>query len=69
LCADAAWLDELAVGATLAQPKIQNIGVLALGDENVRRLDVAVDNTLEMRGVYARSAGCGGLQCTERAMK
>jgi len=38
-------------GCNLGQPKIQNLGVLALGDEKVRRLDVAVDNTLGMRGV------------------
>jgi hypothetical protein len=46
-------------GCNLGQPRIQNLGVLALGDEKVRRLDVAVDNTLGVRGVSARLAGCG----------
>ena len=32
----------------LGQPEIQNLGVSALGDEDVSRLYVAVDNTLGM---------------------
>ncbi len=33
------------------QPKIQNLGVSALGHEDVRRLDVAVNDALGVRGV------------------
>jgi hypothetical protein len=35
----------------LGQAEIQNLGVLALGHKNVGGLDVAVNNTLRMRGV------------------
>src|SRR3982075_2164579 len=36
----------LAHGHHFRQPKIKDLGMSALGHENVRRLDVAVDNTL-----------------------
>ena len=35
----------------LRQPKVENLGVAALGDEDVRRLDVAVDDAFGMRGI------------------
>jgi hypothetical protein len=35
----------------LRQTKIQNLGVSAFGDKNVRRLDVAMHDTLGMRRV------------------
>ncbi len=33
------------------QPKIENLGVAALGNKNIGGLDIAVDNALGMRGV------------------
>src|SRR5712692_7033515 len=35
----------------LGQPEIEDLGVTALGDEDVRRLDIPVDNSLGMRGI------------------
>jgi hypothetical protein len=35
----------------LRQPKIQNLGVPSLGDENVRGLDVSVDDTCDVCGI------------------
>jgi hypothetical protein len=35
----------------LRQSEVQNLGVTTLGDENVRRLDVAMDDALRMRGI------------------
>src|SRR5262249_6145913 len=35
----------------LSQSEIENLGVTALGDENVRWLDVAMDDSFGMRGV------------------
>ena len=35
----------------LGQSEIENLGVPALGDENVRGLDVAVDDAFGVRGV------------------
>src|SRR5580658_6166065 len=35
----------------LRQPEVENLGVTALGDKDVRRLDVAVDDSLSMRGI------------------
>ncbi len=40
-------------GCDFGQPEIQHLGVPALGDKDVGRLDVAVDDTLRMRGVQA----------------
>ena len=37
-------LEELPASLDLRQPEIQNLGVSALGHEDVRRLDVAVDD-------------------------
>ena len=44
------WPRLIAVG-DLGQAEVQNLGVAALGDENVRGLDVAVNDSLGMRGV------------------
>ena len=35
----------------LRQPKVENLGVSALGDKDVRRLDVAVDDAFGVGGV------------------
>ena len=35
----------------LRQSKVENLGVSALGDKDIRGLDVAVDNTLRVRGI------------------
>ena len=40
-------------GRDFCQPEVQNFGVTALGDKDIRRLDVAVDN----------SFGVGGIEC------
>ncbi len=40
-------------GCYLGQPEIQHLGVPALGDKDVGRLDVAMDDTLGMRGVQS----------------
>ena len=37
----------------LGQPEIEYLGVPALGDKDVGRFDVAVDNALRMRGVQS----------------
>ena len=37
--------------AHLRQTEVENLGVAALGDEDVRRLDVAMDDALGVRGV------------------
>ena len=33
------------------EAEVENFGVAALGDENIRRLDVAVDDALGVRGI------------------
>jgi hypothetical protein len=38
-------------GRNLRQTKIKNLGVPALGDKNVRRLDVAMDDSLLVGGI------------------
>jgi len=38
-------------GRNLCQPKIQNLGVTACGNEDVRRLDVAMNDTFGVGGV------------------
>jgi hypothetical protein len=35
----------------LRQAEVQNFGMAALGDENIRRFDVAVDDPLRVRGI------------------
>jgi hypothetical protein len=40
-----------AAGSHFGQSEVENLGVAALGDENIRRLDVAVDNALGVRSV------------------
>jgi len=40
-------------GRRFRQPEIQNLGVAALGNKNIRRLDVAVDDALRMCGVQS----------------
>jgi hypothetical protein len=47
---NAIWLDEPLVGATFA-PEIKNLGVPALGDKNVGRFDVAMDDSLGVSGI------------------
>ena len=42
---DLGWL-ELAAVADFCQSEIENLGMVALGDENIRRLNVAMDNVL-----------------------
>ena len=49
--ADAVWPGELAVECNLGQPEIKNLGVPALGDEDVGRLNVAMNDSLRVRGV------------------
>ena len=46
-------------GGDLGQTEIQNLGVPALGDKDVGRLDVAMNNALGMRGVQS----VGNLRC------
>jgi hypothetical protein len=46
--AEANWLEEPPVSVTLAMAEIENLGVRAFGDEDVRRLDVAVNDSLGM---------------------
>ena len=38
-------------GRNLRQAEVEYLGVAALGDENIRRLDVAVDDAFAVRGV------------------
>jgi len=38
-------------GCDLSQPEIQNLGVPAFGDKDIRRLDIAVNDSLRMRGI------------------
>ena len=47
----AIWLDELPASLTFANPKVKNLGVSALGDEDVGGLDVAVNDAFRVRGV------------------
>ncbi len=47
----AARSDALGFERDLCHPKIQNLGVAALGDKNVGRLNVAVHNAFGMSGV------------------
>ena len=63
----AAGLVDAAViaGDDLGQAEVENLGVAALGDEDVRGLDVAMDDSLGVRGVEGvgdldgeRRAGC-----------
>src|SRR5580658_7222870 len=35
----------------LRQPEVENLGMTTLGDKDVRRLDVAVDDSFSMRGI------------------
>ena len=39
----------------LRQPKIQNLCVLALGHKDIRRLDIAVNDPLGVRGIQCIS--------------
>ncbi len=42
----------MAAGGThLGKSEIQNLGVAAIGDEDIRRLDIAVDDALRMRHI------------------
>ncbi len=38
-------------GTDLGKTKVQNLGVSSLGDEDVRRLDVPVNNSFGMGGI------------------
>ena len=49
--ADATWLDRTAGRRDLRQPEIKNFGMPALGDEDVRRLDVAMDDAFGVSGI------------------
>jgi hypothetical protein len=51
LFANTIWLEQPACRCDLRQPKIQNLGVPSLGDENVRGLDVSVDDTCDVCGI------------------
>jgi hypothetical protein len=53
--ADATWLDEPAVGATVAQPKIENLGVPALCYEDVCGFNVSVDDTFRVSRIESVS--------------
>jgi hypothetical protein len=66
LCADATWLDELAMGATLASPKSRILACSRLVTKMFAGLTSRWTIPWECV-VYGRLAGCGGLQCTERA--
>ena len=42
-----------AVGRDLSQTEVEDLGVAALGDENVGGFNVAVDDAFAMRGIQA----------------
>ena len=46
-------------GRHFRQPEVQNLGVFAVGDENVRGLDIAVNNAFGVSGVQP----IGNLNC------
>ena len=46
---------------SLGQAEIQKFGLAALGDEDISRLDIAMDDALRMRGVQSVSHFCAQL--------